>query len=166
MNAINIPDKPTRDSWDLYTQICKYNIAFNSPTVEKKGIYALELGKNLIIEEVATKCLPALNKYMLYPSLEHLAELSDGIVDSVVVLLFLAHQIGLPFNEMWNEVQNTQWAKIWPDGLVHRQGAGDPKPGKIIKPDGWKEPDLLSILIAWQDRKNGVVYAGGLQKHG
>lgn len=165
MTKINIPDKATRESWTLFQQVARYNEEFDSPTLKSDGYKALELGGNLIVEEVVHELLPALAAYQANPSLENLDPVCDGIIDGVVVLLFLAHQFGLPFDKMWNKVQDTQWAKVWEDGLVHRQGPGEPKPGKIIKPPGWQEPNFMQDLIEWNTKNRGESYVGGLIRH-
>lgn len=163
--TIQVPDKATRDSWPLFAQVVRYNQEFQSPTIKTHGLDCLSLGKGLIEEEVVKELLPALEQYRSFPSLENLNEVADGIVDGVVVLLFLAHQLQLPFDALWNKVQDTQWAKVWPDGEVRRQGPSDPKPNKIIKPDGWKEPDFMQLLIEWNSRMRGEFYQGGLIQH-
>jgi len=165
VKQVTIPDKATRESWTLFDQIVRYNTEFDSPTLRTHGFRALELGKSLIEEEVVKELLPALEKYQANPSLENLDPVVDGIIDGVVVLLFLAHQFGLPFDKLWNKVQDTQWKKVWPDGSIRRQGENDPKPGKIIKPEGWKEPDFMQDLIEWNSTMRGESYSGGLIRH-
>lgn len=69
------------------------------------------------------------------------AELLDGICDSIWCLIQLAHNMGLPFEEAWEQVRKSNMAKITADGRVRRR-----EDGKILKPDGWIPPDILSLV--------------------
>lgn len=51
----------------------------------------------------------------------------------------LAH--GLPMDEVWAEVQRSNMSKISADGTVKRR-----EDGKILKPLGWKPPDIRGVL--------------------
>lgn len=113
-----------------------------SPTLETKSrLYCCELAYRLIIEEVDNETIPALLAYERSGSLEHLAELADGLVDSVYVLLHAAHSLGIPFDACWDEVHRSNMAKVNSDGSVNRR-----KDGKILKPEGWQPPNLFAIL--------------------
>lgn len=51
---------------------------------------------------------------------------------------------GMPdesLDEVFNEVHKANMNKIHPDGTVHRRADG-----KILKPEGWKEPDVISVI--------------------
>jgi predicted HAD superfamily Cof-like phosphohydrolase len=54
----------------------------------------------------------------------------------------LALMFGIPMNEVWNAVQQTNMAKF-PDGEVLRN-----EHGKVIKPEGWEPPDIKAIIEA------------------
>lgn len=117
-----------------------------SPTVATSGMtVALGLAEKLIQEEVNLELLPALRKYVANPSLENLTEVFDGVVDSVYVLYQLANALDLPFDAGFDEVHYSNMAKVHPDGTVKRR-----EDGKVLKPEGWKPPNLHSILLDWQ----------------
>jgi hypothetical protein len=101
-----------------------------------------EMGSNLIIEEVKKELLPALIKYSAAPSLENLVEVADGLVDSVVVIMGLANQLGLPWQEMWNEVHRSNMSKLGEDGRPIKRADG-----KFLKGPNYSPPDLHSILM-------------------
>lgn len=64
-------------------------------------------------------------------------ELCDVIYSGVSMTLFL----GLPLRRAWNEVAESNLAKVAPDGTVRRRSDG-----KILKPDGWRPPDIARVL--------------------
>lgn len=115
-----------------------------SPTVATAGNAALELAAKLIQEEVNEEMLPALEKYKKHPTLENLVELFDGIIDSVYVIFQLSNALELPFDEGFKEVQRSNMDKA-PGGIVRRR-----EDGKVLKPEGWKPPNLWDILYKWE----------------
>lgn len=72
-----------------------------------------------------------------------LVEAFDGLLDLVYVALGTAHMMALPWNEGWAEVQATNMAKerVASADKSKRGSAWD-----VVKPAGWKRPDLKSIL--------------------
>lgn len=104
----------------------------------------LQLRYNLVYEEAGLELLPALKQFAAAPTLENLVAVADGLVDTVVVTLGTAVALELPWEELWNEVQRSNMAKLQPDGSVKRR-----EDGKILKPEGWTPPDLHSILMKW-----------------
>lgn len=72
---------------------------------------------------------------------EDLAGIADGIADSIWVLIAMAHCYGIPIEKVWEEVAKTNMAKF-PKGVVVR----DPKTGKVLKPPGWKPPNIGRII--------------------
>ena len=64
-------------------------------------------------------------------------EIADGIVDSIVVLIGTALVYGIDIRPVWDEIHKTNMAKA---------GGAFRDDGKLLKPEGWKEPDIASIL--------------------
>ena len=70
-------------------------------------------------------------------------------LDAVVDLVYYCGNItkkhtGMPdesLDEVFIEVHKANMNKIHPDGTVHRR-----EDGKILKPEGWKEPDIISVI--------------------
>jgi len=81
-----------------------------------------------------------------------LVAIADGIVDSMYVILFTALYYGIPVDAVWNAVQAAAMSKRWPDGKFHHD-AGN----KVIKPPGWKHPDIAKILLdaGWMPGERG-----------
>lgn len=128
----------------------------------------------LINEEVNTETLASLDKLKQTYSPEIMAELLDGIVDSVYVLVWAAYMLNLPFNEAWNEVQKKNMEKFPKCTCAtgcDKQGITvlneirasykciegrlvykNVETGKVVKPEGWTPPDINSILHEyWAD---------------
>lgn len=89
-----------------------------------------QLRRRLVVEEVV-ETLDALVQ-------DDLIELADGIADSIVVLLGTAVSYGIDIRPVWDEVHKSNMAKL---------GGGKDTYGKSLKPEGWKPPDVKSILI-------------------
>jgi predicted HAD superfamily Cof-like phosphohydrolase len=69
-------------------------------------------------------------------------EILDALIDILVVTIGTAHAMGYDAEGAWNEVMKTNFAKIDPEtGFVKRR-----EDGKIMKPDGWKAPELAPFL--------------------
>lgn len=71
-----------------------------------------------------------------------IVEVADAIADLIWVLQGLALSIGIPQQEVWNEVARSNLAKIdATTGTVLKRADG-----KVQKPEGWTPPDIASIL--------------------
>lgn len=68
---------------------------------------------------------------------------ADAIVDSIYVLIGLGLRMGIPLQAVWDEVQRSNMAKVV-DGVVVR----DPDTNKVLKPAGWRAPDVAGVLKA------------------
>lgn len=73
---------------------------------------------------------------------EIIAEIFDGCIDLIVVTIGFMHSMGLPAEAGWREVMQSNLSKIDPEtGFVKRR-----EDGKVLKPAGYKPPDLLSLI--------------------
>lgn len=71
---------------------------------------------------------------------DDLAEMGDALVDLIYVAIGTALMMGLPLEEMWDEVQRANMDKQQVGAVGYKGG--------LIKPDGWKPPQHESILAA------------------
>jgi predicted HAD superfamily Cof-like phosphohydrolase len=62
---------------------------------------------------------------------------ADGIADLVWVLYSLAARLGINMNAVWSEVRRANFEKT---------GATRRADGKILKPEGWRPPDIKAAL--------------------
>lgn len=77
----------------------------------------------------------------------NLAKMADALIDLVYVAMGTAHLLGLPWQELWNDVQRANLAKVRAssDGSdSKRLSAFD-----VIKPEGWVPPHTEAILEAY-----------------
>lgn len=71
-----------------------------------------------------------------------LCGIADAIVDLIYVLIGRAVSYGIDLRPIWDAVQAANMAKLGPDGKPIRRADG-----KVIKPDGWKPPDIQALLM-------------------
>lgn len=100
-------------------------------TVRENNFEQFSLYKKLIKEEVQE----------LDDATNRVDEL-DALTDILVVTIGAINSIGADGEGAWNEVMRTNFAKIDPiSGKVKKRGDG-----KVLKPDGWKPPDLKPYI--------------------
>lgn len=77
----------------------------------------------------------------------NLPDAADALADLVYVALGTAHLMGIPFDEIWAEVQRANMAKERSSGAddvrSKRRHASD-----VVKPAGWRPPDHEPALRA------------------
>jgi predicted HAD superfamily Cof-like phosphohydrolase len=80
-----------------------------------------------------------------------LSAVADALVDLVYVAHGTAHMYGLPFDEVFKEVQRANMTKERAVG----SGDGRSKRGSaldVVKPEGWTPPDVEGVLARFSDR--------------
>lgn len=74
----------------------------------------------------------------------NLAHTADAIADLIFVAIGAALEFGIPLDPVWDEVQRSNMAKVdRATGKVRRRDDG-----KILKPEGWKPPEVERIIRA------------------
>jgi len=74
-------------------------------------------------------------------------ETFDAILDIIVVCIGYGLSRGWPMVEGWQEVMQSNLAKIDTSGFVKRR-----EDGKILKPEGWQAPDLGRVMNAYAEQ--------------
>lgn len=69
-----------------------------------------------------------------------LVEVADGLADMVWVIMGLASSIGIPFDEVWQEVRRSNMSKCVGGKVIKNEA------GKVMKPDSYFRPDIKSLL--------------------
>jgi len=92
-----------------------------------------DLYVKLIEEEFGELIHAYLNKDMV--------EIADACADLKWVIEGLEYSLNIPQQDVWNEVAASNLNKISQTGKVLKR-----EDGKVIKPAGWKPPDIVSIL--------------------
>jgi predicted HAD superfamily Cof-like phosphohydrolase len=72
---------------------------------------------------------------------EIMAEQYDSFVDAWYYMLNTAVKKGANLDRIFQVVHGANMAKKFPDGTFHRR-----EDGKVIKPEGWKEPDVVGEI--------------------
>lgn len=70
-----------------------------------------------------------------------LVEVLDAFVDLVYITVGMAELMGLPFNEAWKIVHESNMWKIRATVPTKRKTTFD-----VIKPPGWEPPDIAKVL--------------------
>lgn len=113
-----------------------------------------------LVTEEYNELLAALVQFNQARTLENLTAVADAIVDLEYVLHNLSYELGLPVLRLFNEVHQSNLDKA----VVHEACSGEGcqacefrgriflrnEHGKIIKPEGWKPPNLFNILLQKQ----------------
>lgn len=66
-----------------------------------------------------------------------LINIGKELADIVYIALGTAVAYGIPMDEIFDEVHRSNMDKLGPDGKVRRR-----EDGKVLKPEGWKPPNI------------------------
>ncbi len=118
----------------------------------------LKLCIGLIEEEVNKETLPTLKSLTESYSVEKMAHLLDGIVDSIYVLIWTANMLNLPFDAAWSEVQRKNMAKFprcrgIGNDIPHSESCGTAGV-KIVEIEGEKVDCTYSCIMGRVVTKN------------
>lgn len=128
---------PFRDQAKFMTA-CDQNVGNPAATKQYEMYYGL------IKEEVA--------ELMEAHSAGNKVEQLDALIDILVVTIGAIHSMGADGEGAWNEVMRTNFAKIDPaTGKVTKRSDG-----KVLKPEGWKPPELSQFLTVQWDHYSGL----------
>lgn len=119
----------------------------HEPDHKRVGLYV-----DLVREEIG-ELEAAMSEYHAAENLQDeqtaKADVADAICDSIWVLIGLAKTMDLPIEFCWDEVAITNAKKCDPQlGTVLRDDAG-----KIMKPPGWRPPNMLKIIQQYDEQK-------------
>jgi len=105
------------------------NACDQKPSIENSSLY-----HNLMVEEYS--------EFIAAQNARDEVEQLDACMDLIWVTLGFCHMKGFDVAGAWDEVLKTNMAKVDPvTGKVRRR-----EDGKILKPEGWKPPDLSKFV--------------------
>lgn len=121
-----------------YDDICRFH--------EKFGL--MNDGKPKILDEHATQfrtkfMYEELEEFIESYNKQDLAGMADALIDLTYVAMGTAYMMGLPWQDLWNEVQRANMSK------VRATNASQSKRGSsldVVKPEGWTAPDIEGVL--------------------
>lgn len=75
------------------------------------------------------------------------AKMADALIDLVYVAMGTAHFMGLPWQELWKDVQQANMRKVraQSDGSNSKRGSSF----DVVKPEGWVGPKTEEILSSY-----------------
>ena len=119
---------------------------------EKFGLHNVRGSQGLGPQEVPDELMEFRVKFMREELQEFVdgfdigdqAMMADALIDLVYVVMGTAHLMGLPWQELWNEVQRANMTKqrAKADGSDSARGSSF----DVVKPPGWTPPDIEGIL--------------------
>lgn len=139
--------------------VADFHKACDIPMLSSPGIPdrdRVELRISLIEEEVNKELIAALHRVRQVSDVirnsdvdtvvnwktKSLVEIADGIADSIYVLIGTALEFGIPLDDVWDKVQESNMDKVDPaTGKVRKR-----EDGKVLKPEGWKPPDIAEVI--------------------
>lgn len=119
---------------DIVAKVREFHEQFGVPILDKPWLpdqSRVNLRAELIAEESAELA------YAIETC--NLVEIADGIADLVYVAIGAALEFGIPIDAVFDEVHRTNMLKV---------GGATRADGKLLKPEGWKPPDIAAILLA------------------
>lgn len=84
---------------------------------------------NLIIEEFV-ELLQALDN-------DNITDIADGGADLIYVILGMLHRYGIDASPLWDAIHKAN---------MQKEGGAKRADGKLLKPLGWKHPDISTLL--------------------
>ena len=70
----------------------------------------------------------------------NIVETADACADLIWVVEGLCHSLGIPLQQVWDEVARSNFSKMKDGKLVKRED------GKVLKPDTYSPPNIKQIL--------------------
>jgi len=129
-------------STDNFRDVGEFHARFGLPNANGGNIKPRVLDEDLL--QFRTKFMyEELNEFEDAATGGSLEGMADALVDLVYVAMGTAHLMGLPWEELWNEVQRANMTK------VRAARAEDSKRGStydVVKPEGWTPPDIAGVL--------------------
>ena len=90
-------------------------------------------------------------EFVEYNTAEHdnnFIEVADALAELIYIACGTAASYGIPLNAIFEEVHRSNMAKLVDGKPLKRED------GKIIKPEGWKPPDIEKIIKETKNEKD------------
>jgi predicted HAD superfamily Cof-like phosphohydrolase len=115
----------------------KFMLAGEQAVHDKPGMPYARIAQGTLymklVKEEFTELMHAWNE-------EDIIEIADACADLKWVIEGLEHSLGIPQQEVWDEVARSNMSKLVDGKLIKRED------GKVLKPDTFVRPDLEKII--------------------
>lgn len=139
-----------------FGDVGQFNHKFGLPSViHDGGPRQVDLEDEQVVERLSLKMTHMAEELEEYRDAYFDADvvgMADALVDLVYVALGAAHFLGLPWEQLWNEVHRANMKKE--RASAANPGVKRPDPGfnDVVKPPGFVPPDLRHVLehFGWE----------------
>ena len=123
-----------------YTDVKDFHVAFGqlvgtTPNLPDTAERTLRM--RLLAEEMS--------EYQMAEADNDIVEIADALADIIYIACGTAVSYGIPLDKIWDEVHGSNMAKLVDGKPLYRED------GKVMKPAGWKAPDVKAILDTSRD---------------
>lgn len=102
-------------------------------------------------KDIVRKCLEVADprNFKSYDNdVEAIAEQADGMIDIYYYMADAAAKVGMRLDDVFDEVHTANMRKRFDDGTFHTVAEG-PSAGKVIKPPGFQEANVVKVVERW-----------------
>ncbi len=127
------------ESVDLVDFHTKFGLEVHERPI-KPSNQTIALRQSLIEEEMVETVKGLINLSLARneeQEISALADVADGIVDAIYVLIGTAVSCGIELGSVWAAVHAANMKKV---------GGGTRPDGKILKPEGWVAPNIIAEI--------------------
>ena len=120
---------------NFYTDVKDFHIAFGQRVGEKPELPDSKertLRMKLLAEEMYEDTAAENDN--------DIVEIADALADIIYIACGTAVAYGIPLDDVFEEVHASNMAKLVDGKPIYRED------GKVLKPEGWKPPDIESVL--------------------
>ena len=123
-----------------YTDVKDFHVAFGqlvgtTPNLPDTAERTLRM--RLLAEEMS--------EYQMAEADNDIVEIADALADIIYIACGTAVAYGIPLDKIFDEVHRSNMAKLVDGKPLYRED------GKVMKPAGWKAPDVKAILDTSRD---------------
>lgn len=120
----------TRDDVEIFMRAGEHNVKKQLGEIDAQSVLYFSLVREEVIE---------LNEAF---KKNDIVEIADACADIIWVVEGLCHSLGIPLQEVWDEVARSNMSKTVNGKLIKRED------GKVLKPDTYSPPDIEKILFS------------------
>ena len=144
----------------MFQDVAEFHAKFDLPVAEiEGGTQPCALPSKELIQYRVNFLREELTELVEACDRGDIVEAADAIADLVWVACGTAHYMGIPLDQVWHEVRRSNMEKrAWQEGdpikprAAHLTSMGP----EIVKPAGWRPPDVVGVLKSVQAIMDGA----------